>query len=407
MNKFKKIGVLFSTLALAFSVMAMPVFAASIDNGVAESSDTQLTIPKGVTFINADAVTSYGPGITFTYTVAPATVASNVTVTDKNNHSTTVHEGPAGGLTLASSSLTFSSTETFTTSAAGVQATKDIVLDVDISKFERPGVYRYVVTDTTAKADLYSAGITRDDNYDTTRYVDVFVKRNTSRAMEVYGYALKVDNTTTTASSDKDPGFVSESKVEDGDPANTDRYETYNVTLTKQVEGTLGDYQHEFPFAITVSNDGKNYYAAKGDITAAKAATPDAVTSKTTTLKHTQVYTLAGLSPHATVAYVETNDTTDLYAVTAAGSTNAISVTADNTAKTYAVAAGAVSSYDTANSALSVNDLGETTNYSAVTYTNTLDEVSPTGLIQHYGPFMALFMAALSLMFVARRLREE
>lgn len=411
MKKIRKTLVVMMSAMMVFSLGLVSSFAASIGSGVVNSTDTQLTVPKGVTFINADAVTSYGPGITFTYTVAPATVTEGaMTVTDADGNSTTVHAGPASGLTLASASLAFPASETFTTSAAGTEATKNIVLNVDLTKFSRAGVYRYVLTDTTTTAALYAAGITRDDNYDTTRFIDVFVRRNAQGNMEVYGYALKVNNSSTdgtaTPPTAKDPGYVAASPAEDGATVDTDRYETYNVTLTKTVSGTLGDFEHEFPFAITVANDGKNYYAAKGDINAAKAATADALTSKSTTLKHTEVYTLAGLSPHATVAYQETNDTADLYAVTASGSSSALTVTDDGN-KHYSVAAGAVSDYDTENSASTVDALGATTNYSAVTYTNTLDEVSPTGFVQHFGMILMIMTAAIMLLFTGMKTTED
>ena len=412
MNKLRKVFVMFATLALILSMSCIS-FAAPIGNGVSTSSDTTLTIPKGVTFINADAVTSYGPGVTFTYTVAPTDLTDGaMTIKDADGHTTTVHSGPTGGLTLASSSVTFGSNETFTTSASGVQATKDITLNVDLSKFSKPGVYRYTLTDTTDTSTLYAAGVTRDDNYQTTRYIDVFVYRNTETgAFYVGGYALKTDNSSTNGkdapTTVKDPGYVSSSAVEDGDPANTDRYETYNVTLTKVVTGGLGDKNHEFPFAITVANQSKNYQAAKGNVDAAKAATADAATSKSTTLKDGETYTLVGLSPKATVAYQETNDTTDLYTVTVNGSSSSIAVTEDATNKTYAIAAGSVSTYDTDNSATTVNDLGSTTNYSAVTYTNDLAILSPTGFAQRWFPYVAMLIGAMLLSVISRRLSRE
>lgn len=410
-KRIRKSLAITATLAMALCLSVTAAFAAPIGNGVATTSDTQITVPKGITFINEDSVTSYGPGITYSYTVAPATVTEGaMTVKDADGHSTTVHAGPAQGLTLASSTLAFPATETNTTSATGIEHTKDIVMNVDLTKFDRAGVYRYVLTDTTAKADLYAAGITRDDNYDTTRFIDVFIKRNASGNMEVYGYALKVDNSSTdgtaTPPTAKDPGYVATSDAEDGTPAMTDRYKTYNVTLTKTVAGTLGDFEHQFPFAITVANNNKNYYAAKGDINAAKAATADAQTSKNTALKHTETYTLAGLSPHATVAYQETNDTTDLYEVTVAGSSSAITVTDDGN-KHYSVAAGAVSDYDTQNSATTVNAVGATTNYSAVTYTNTLDEVSPTGFVQHFGMILMVLVAGIAILLIGSKTSED
>lgn len=403
----KKVLSIAAAFALILSLSVTSVFAAAIGTGVVESSDTTITIPKGVTFINEDAVTSNGPGITFSYTVAPASVtAGQYTVKDADGHITSVNPGPAAGLSLDSSTLTFGANETFTTSAAGVEATKNLSLSVDTSAFTKPGVYRYVITDTTAKADLFAAGITRDDNYQTTRFIDVFIKRDASNNFVVAGYALKTTNDSTDGSTDpatpKDPGFVSSSDVEDGTPADTDRYETYNVTVTKQVAGTMGDVEHEFPFAITVANQGKAFKSAKGNVATASAATAATTTALSTALKHGETYTIVGLSPKATFSVVETNDTTDLYTVTVAGSSQAIQVTENASAKTYSIAAGAVSTYDTDNSASSVNDLGDETNYSAVTYTNTLEEVSPTGLVLRYGPFMILFAAALVILAASK-----
>ena len=396
--KLKKIIMVSASLVLALG-MSATAFAADIGNGVANSSDAQVKIPKGITFINEEAVSSFGPGITYSYTVAPANVAAGTTVTDSNNHSTTVNAGPTDGLTLVSNNITFSSSDKFTTSAAGVEATKDLALNVDISKFSKPGVYRYVLTDTTSKASLLAAGITRDDNYDTDRYIDVFIKRNPDGTFAISGYALKDEQ----ASNAKDPGFVKDSAAESGNngAAKTDRYKTYNLVLTKQVTGAMGDIEHSFPFVATITNDGKSFSAGKTGSIADTSST-----SLSTVLKHGESYYIKGLSPKATIAYQETNDTTDLYTVTVAGKNGALTVNADDTAKTYDVAAADVSTY-TSNSATSVAVLGASTTMSEVTYTNALEDVSPTGLAIRYGLFFFLLATAGLLIAVNRRSKEE
>lgn len=415
--RLKKIITVAAALAMAMSMSLVASFAADIDNGVKNTTDTQISIPKGVTFINEDAVSSYGPDITYTYSVAPAGITDGqYTVKDAAGHITSVNNGVADGLSFHNdvNSITFANSQLFTTSASGVETQKDIVLDVDLSKFSKPGVYRYKITDTTALADLYAAGITRDDNYQEDRYIDVFIHRNaTSGALEISGYALKTTNDSTdgtaTPPTAKDPGYVVASDVEDGTPADTDRYETYNVSVTKQVAGAMGDREHGFPFDITVTNQGKLFQSAYGDVNAAKAATAATTTAlhPQNGLKHGQTYTLVGLSPKATLAVVETNDTTDLYTVTVAGSTGSIQVTENASAKTYSIAASAVSTYDADNSATTVNDLGAKTNYSAVTYTNTLDDVSPTGLVLRFGIYFFAIAAALMLFAVSRTSSDE
>lgn len=393
--KKKGIAMLALSLVMAFG-MGSSAMAAAIGDGVVESDSTTITIPKGVTFINDEAVTSYGPGITYTYTVAPATVAAGTTITDGTN-TTTVHAGPAGGLTLDAASLTFGSGTTYTTSAAGVESTQNISMSVDLSQFTKPGVFRYVINDTTATSALYAAGITRDDNYDTDRYIDVFIKRG-QNGLEVAGYALKDEQD----SNAKDPGFVSESPAEDGTTVDTDRYETYNLVLTKQVAGAMGDTEHSFPFAATVANDGKSFSAGKTG-----AISDTSATALSTALKHGESYYIKGLSPRATISYQETNDTPDLYTVSAAGSSSAIALTENASAKTYTMSAAAVSSYVSSNSNSSVDVLGAETNVSEVTYTNTLEEVSPTGLILRYGMFFFMIAAAGLLILANRRSQEE
>jgi len=403
-NLLKRIGAVALAVAVSMTmgVSAYAADPATLNGGIANSDSTSLIIPKGVTFINADAVTSYGPGITYTYTVGPATVEDGTTITDKEGHTGTLNAGPSGGMTLDSSSVTFASTDTFTTSSEGIEATKNIVLNVDLSEFTKPGTYRYVLTDTTETSALYAAGITRDDNYATARYIDVFIKDN--NGLTVYGYAVKTINDGTNNKDEenttgKDPGFIKDSAAEGA--SKTDKYETYNVTLNKEISGALADKNHEFPFAIKVSNDSKSYFAAKGDIAAAKAATATSTTDLSTSLKGGETYTIAGLSPLAKVAYEETNDTTDLYEVTAAGSSSALTVTEES--KKYSVEAGDVSSYRTANNATSVKALGETTNYSAVTYTNTLTEVSPTNVVMRFAPYLFILGAAIVLLVMMRR----
>lgn len=406
-NILKRIGAV--ALAVAVSLtMGTAAFAAdtndpaTLDGGIANSPSTTLVIPKGVTFMNDDDVTSYGPGITYSYTVAPAAVDSGTKITDHDGTTGTLNAGPAGGMTIDSTTpVSFASTDTFTTTAAGTEATKNIVLNVVLSKFSKPGIYRYVLTDTTTTEALSAAGITRASGYQTTRYIDVFIKQGAS-ALEVYGYAVKATNNATNNKdkdnkTGKDPGFVASSSAEG---SNTDKYKTYNVTLTKEVAGTMADKNHEFPFAATISNDGKKYFAAEGGISAATSADATAATSLSSILlKDGETYTIAGLSPRATVAYTETNDTTDLYEVTAAGSISALDVT-EGTNKTYSVAAGNVSDY-------AVTNVGDATNYSAVTFTNTLNEVSPTNVVMRFAPFLFIFGAAILLLVVMRRRRTQ
>lgn len=407
-NLLKRIGAV--ALAVAVSLtMGVTSFAAGeaeLVNGVASSDSTTLIIPKGLTMINAQSADSYGPNITFTYSVEPASVQAGTTITDNDGHTGTLNAGPTGGMTLASSNVVFPGSQIFSTSPAGTEAKKNITLNLNLDNFSKPGIYRYVLTDTTATSALFAAGITRADDYQTARYIDVFIK-NDNGSLAVYGYALKATNDATNNegkgnTTGKDPGFIKDSAVEGADK--TDKYETYNVELTKVVSGTLADTTHPFPFEVTISNDGKSYFAAKGDLEAARHnATSE--TSLSTTLKNGETYTIAGLSPRATVAVQETNDTTDLYEVTAADASSALTVSKDG--NDYSIAAAAISDYMTANSDTSVNTLGTESDYKSITYTNTLNEVSPTNVVVRFAPYLFILGAAIVLLVMMRRRKSH
>lgn len=403
-NVLKSCGVFALSALMAVSALSVCAHAISINGGsspgVVSSNETTVTVPKGITFINEDAVTSAGPDVTFTYSVAPATVTAGTSVTDANGKSINVKAGPAQGLTLDATTLTFPSSETNTTSAEGIEHTKDISMSVDLTKFSQPGVYRYEITDETSLATLYAAGLTRSDDYQENRFLDVFIQRNNQGNLEVSGYALKTTNDSTTPSSEKDPGFVAASPVEGED---TDHYKTYNVEVRKLIAGTMGDTSHEFPFAITVANQNKPYLAGEGTTASTSA------TSLSATLKHNDVYTIQGLSPKATFSVVETNDTNPLdpYVVSVNGKTAAIQVTEDTSNMTYSIAAGTVSSYDADNSASDVSEIGAKTNYEQVTYTNTLDTVSPTGLVMRYGAYLFMAIAGIAIIAIAMRKKNE
>ena len=394
------------TAALMFSAM-IPAYAAVPigDNGTTASNDTSLTIQKGITVYNDESMTVDGPTITYSYTIEPATVASGTTVTDAANNTAYVHAGSAGGITLSSSTVAFTG-EDIAAVPAGQEVKKTIGLNVDITKFDRPGIYRYKLTDTTSVSALYAAGITRDDDYEKDRFLDVYVSRKEDGTFQVSGYALQKEDTDGTLV--KDPGYIADSeKPETGDNL-TDNYYTYNITVKKQVTGAMGDRNHEFPFTITIANESKSYYSGKD----ASALTKSSSTSVSTALKHGEAYYIRGLSPKAVEGIVETNDTEDLYIVTVEGKASpsatgtSIAVTEGTNAQnksTYTAASSAVSTYDASNGSSSVEAVPESTERAEVTYTNNMNEVSPTGVIMRFGPFLFILAAGIMILVSIRR----
>ncbi len=393
----KLIAIVLSVLLMATSFAA---FAEAIDGGAnpgaISTDDTTLTIPKGITLKNDESGTYYNPNITYTYTIAPVTPATGAKVSGVD-----VVEGPTGGATLASNSVAFTAGEVSGITSSGKEITQNLTVNIDLTKFSQVGIYRYKISDTTATSALFTAGITRKDNYNKDRYLDVYIKNGTS-GVAVAGYALTQTNSATAG--DKDGGYTKEyeTTTDAGTGTvteNTDVYRTYNVKLEKQVTGDMGDKNHAFPFAVTVNNNSLTYYSN------GSAATG---TSISTTLADGDTLEIKGLNPHATVGYVETNDTGSTYKVTINGKTSTLVNEAEvASGSTATLAVGAVSAYDTDNSNTSVAVDSAATDYSQVKFINNLASISPTGVVLRYAPFILLLACAGALVLFATRTKAR
>ena len=158
----KLIAVVLSVLLMATSFAA---FAADpIDDGTISTNSTELIIPKGITMKNDETGTYYSPNITYTYTIAPETPAAGAKVSGID-----VVAGPTGGATLASNSVAFTSAEVSGVTSSGKEITQNLTVNIDLTKFSQVGIYRYKLSDTTATSALFTAGITRKDNYNKDR----------------------------------------------------------------------------------------------------------------------------------------------------------------------------------------------------------------------------------------------
>jgi hypothetical protein len=402
-KRIRKIGIIAATATLA---LGMNITAFADDqigaDGTVTTTSSSIEIQKGIT-VNGSLAYVYGPSVTYNYTVAPAAVESGAGVTDANGVKSVVTAGPAGGVTLANNGqITFASEEVSTAN----ELTGTITANVDITKFTKPGIYRYEITDITSTEALFNAGITRPDGYDTTRYLDVYIHNNNG-ALEVYGYVLAADNETAiTTNTTKSTGFTADSE---GGGAKTDQYTTIDVTLTKNVTGSMGDINHEFPFAITVDNNGLAYYGNKG--TAATTDNDMTDTAITTTLKNADTYYIAGLNPKAAVIYEETNDTADEYTLTitkADGTELFNNKIAANEAKNTGEAALKVSNYDTDNNAqTTAAQINADNGNKAITFTNNLEEISPTGVVMRFAPYFLILAAGIVLLVIKGRRTKE
>lgn len=364
MKKFFSL-VIAGALICAMSVTA---FAAGSSSPANPTNTSSITIEKNLKVINPTLSSVDGPGVTFSYAIAsetPSATNGGTTITD-GTHTGSVHAGPADGVTLAASSIEFPiGTAVDAAASPGADNVKSIAANVDLSKFSKPGIYRYKLTETATGKD--TCGVV---NTEGTRYIDVYIENDTT-GMKVAGVVMH-DGTTA-----------------DGKPAqkktfDNASFETVNVTLKKEVAGNMADRNNQFPFAGTVSDSSRYFYAAKGTSPAATDANKISAADVSITLAHNEMYYINGLSKNATVAYTETNNTSDTYQTAITGGTaSAASAVAPNATKAMA--------------ATDVDDAA------AVVFTNTLDSVSPTGVILRFGPYVAMIAVAAILIATRKR----
>lgn len=450
-KRTKKLASILTALAMLTSLSAAVWADTAIGSGSAttdQDTSNVLTIPKSINVTNPENIKVYSPAITYSYTIAPATVPAGTTVTDSNGHVGTVRQGIAGAVTLANNGdLTFASTEV-TANTADDEITGNITLTFDPTNAalvqQGPGIYRYKITDVTTDETLHSAGIERSTDYDAVRYLDVYVIRvvdaqTGAESLKIAGYALfngnvlypdgdqtsaadaSVDSNTT-----KSSGYVSGSEPpKQGDPDTgsdgatlTDTYDTYNVEITKKVTGDMGDKNHAFSFAYTVNNNGTNasYYAGKDkNANGNVAVTASTETSFTGTLKDSETFYIQGLSPNATFAVAEKNNTNDSYTLTVKGDNDAA---VNDDAATPAVISGTpinpgsaiktelinVSTYDTATD---YHGVSAVVDKDVLTFTNNLDAVSPTGVIIRSLPYVAMVVIAGAMLVAIKMINKS
>jgi len=348
------------SLAMVLS-MSAAVFAAGSSNPANPATGNQIVIEKNLKVSNPNLTSVDGPGLTMNYAIAPVAPAANnggTTITDAQSHTGAVHQGPADGVTLSASSISWPIGTAVDASAAGADNVKSITANVDLTKFSVPGIYRYELTETVG-TDTSATGAAGE-----TRYIDVYIANAASgTGLEVKGVVMH-------------NGETAEGKPSQKATFGDETFETVNITLQKTVSGNMADKNNQFPFTATTSDNGRYHYAKKAEGT------------ESTTLAHTEMYYISGLSHEAAVAYEETNNTQDTYQT---------SITGGTASAASAVAAGATK-------AMASTDVD---NSAEVVFNNALEEVSPTGVIMRFGPYIGMIVIAAALVLMNRKAKTQ
>lgn len=437
----KKIGALLVALVMVLAMSAAafaesstnnsttsaaPTLATSNDTGVAGTwtkKDTEIPQAKNINIVkeivafNPNSSQVHAPVVTYTYTVTPATV-SEQTVTDENsdhtsntavvapvnagvttglvvtgaNASGTTVAGDAGNATSATATLVFDNTSTWNTAEAGETNTYNINLNFANVSFTQSGVYRYQIAETISAAS-YDAVAMKDGVYNTV-YLDVYVDGN----LDIYGYVCMKGNDSVTDATTKINGFVDGSE---GD--GTDKYYTYDLVVSKQVENDTYGEDHAFPFTITFSNP-ESYTstftitetAASGSTGISPTAASDPTWSGTGAVKEGATITYTGIPAGVDVNVYEKNDLVGVtYAVSS--KVNGTEETIDNSLV-----------YNATSTPVDVNTTAITaTTAQTVEITNTLVLISPTGIVLRIAPYALMLGAGIVLIVLMKARRKE
>jgi len=443
----KKLTALLLALVMVLA-MSASAFADDGDayNGATKTytSGNEIPLTKTIVFINENGSTVYQPNITYTYAI-DVVDPGDATVTDGDTPADTakVNAGVAGGVTGVN--IPFTSDKTATSSKTGVQVTETGNLTVNFvdgsgnATFPHAGIYRYKITETSDKTPA-AVGITRDNTeYDTTRYLDVYIANGGTvdpttnpKGLTLHGAVIFKSVTSTKDGKDKiDDKDTTDQKTtgfEPGnpgaDPANpdytndatVDRYTTYDFTVTKVVTGAFADKTNEFPFHVSVANsiasaaitytaDGSEQFhdatAAGTKVTLNNAAFQigeDAATSSLA-LKDGDSITLVGVPSNQTtdltVTVKEYNNTADKYTATVAATNGSITLND-----------GELPAGDNAylNPAFNVKDSDVAAQ--TITFTNTMADVSETGVVLRFAPY-ALMLGAGVALFIILKVRKN
>ncbi|MDO4615115.1 MAG: FctA domain-containing protein [Lachnospiraceae bacterium] len=332
-------------LAGAMAVSSMGVTAMAEDKVPAK----ELKITKTITKED----TTYAPVETFTFKVESGAANNNF-------NGETVYAGVENGLTAGD--IAFDGTKT--------EATGESTLTVDSSKFTKPGVYHYVLSENKGSNNM----MTYDEKqYDI--YVYVYADGTAPEVVAVEKGAENADNKV---------GSLDFSNDYDKE---TDR--THDVTVTKTITGnqSVPTNTYNFEYKVTSTSDNELTYTAEVNGKKVEGGIVKGQTY-TATLTNNGTIKIYGLTE---------NDTVEIYEVDKDANQDGYTTTVKD--------ADGVTANDKGTGVS-----GEVTKDGAkATVDNNKNTSTPTGIVMTYAPYIliAALACAFAAVFLRRRNREE
>ena len=428
----KRLIALMLTIVMAFAMSATAFASAEMSdkgeignfapNGSPESKAKTVVIYKQLVAYNPENLDVNAPTITYSYTIAPATVSA-LKITDGQTTPVTADVKPGeGSPTITSASWTNDDTLK-TTAADQNQNVKPITIDFSSVVFPSAGVFRYEITESVADG-VAASGVT-DGTSTNTRYLDVYVRASencttgaNATDWDIYGYTCFVNNATITATEKanvaKTIGFGSYTLGSTDYTA--DSYYTYNLQIGKIVDGDAYAKKNiAFPFTViftnaTVSKSVDIIGAASpsedatGFVDPAAAALSEGTTKGVAEIKSGATVKYIGIPCGTDVEVYETNIATGVtYEVTTTLSTSSAAATPETVTAgskpTTAVAQAATKElYQSTKSVVDTTADTKEDSLITISITNKYLTISPTGVIVRYAPYALVLIFGILLL---------
>lgn len=406
LRKALALGAMLIAIAVVTCALGTPAFAADEYANVSNNHITFKTV-----FTSYPGATTF-PKTKFSYAI---TSGNAVTQTVNGTTMTQIYAGDLANIgfdsTLASNAT---STDAWNSPNVAVDTHEDVI-DLYFGNFTHAGVYRYVITESALTTEQKSLNITNENGDDSavTKCLDVYVQNTaTSGATPTYNaYAAVLFSPEATPTASFNGGDVTY-----GYAGKTQQfghtYAAYTMTLTKVTEGTMADATKVFPFDVSFAagtansaNDSPNgvtisWAASTAGNTASSSTTVGAAaTSGLGGLRNGESVTFTNVPANVVATIREKNLASEGYMVQT-------SVTGGATLSSGTGTAAAGSSASAATVTMKSDNAADN---ATVTVTNTLNGISPTGLIFRTAPYLMVLLVSVVLVIVGlvRRNRQS
>lgn len=408
--KFNKISKRFAagmlTGIMMVSMMGMTVFAEGKDE--VEATGNVLgtaTFTKTLDMTNAVGATI--PNVTFKYAIVPGAAVAATSSTQA------IYAG-VGVPTIADISYVVKANYTDT------DLTKTVTVDFSDVKFEKPGIYRYIITEnaSTNNVDIKDDISYVDGNIvegNRIRYLDVYVVYAKDTEGKIItdtngGPTFKIEHSVLLKNvgepdfAGKYPGYAegADTSLQSKSNGFVNAFETHELTVTKRLEGAMANVKETFAFSVKITGDsGETYQAYITNAEGSKKTGSDMTLTSGTAVGNIML----GMDETLHVIGVSSTDQYEII------ESNACVANGYFTTISGADTGNVTDKKNTANRTASgsfVVDQDDANADDAVVYTNIKDAITPTGVVMTIAPYILMVALAgvFAVLFLRRRRNE-